>query len=51
MLWMGSLKQVCSFILLSAHVEVDLSLISERICAVNAALETPSVFYFHFLYD
>ncbi len=36
---MGSLKQVYSFILLSAHVEVDASLVSERICAVNAALK------------
>ncbi len=43
---MGSLKQVYSFILLSAHVEVDSSLVSERICFVNAALEN-----FHFLYD
>ncbi len=46
-LWMGSLKQVYSFILLSAHVEVDLSLVSERICAVKAALEN-SVSFFYF---
>ncbi len=42
--WMGSLKQVYSFILLSAHVEVDSSLVSERICAVNAALENTFTF-------
>ncbi len=41
---MGSLKQVYSFILLSAHVEVDSSLVSERICAVNAALENSFTF-------
>ncbi len=42
---MGSLKQVYSFILLSAHVEVDLTLvISERICAVNEALENSQFF-------
>ncbi len=47
---MGSLKH--SFILLSAHVEVDSSLVvSERICAVNAVLENCQFFYFHFLYD
>ncbi len=42
--WMGSLKQVYSFILSSAHVEVDLSLVSERICNVNAALENSFTF-------
>ncbi len=42
--WMGSLKQVYSFILLSAHVEVDSSLVSERICDVNAALENSFTF-------
>ncbi len=47
--WMGSLKQVCSFILLSAHVEVDSSLVSERICAVNAALEN-SISFFTFTF-
>ncbi len=46
---MGSLKQVCSFILLSAHVEVDSSLVSERICAVNAALEN-SISFFTFTF-
>ncbi len=49
---MGSLKQVFSFILLSAHVEVDSSLVvvvSERICAVNAALEN-SVSFFTFTF-
>ncbi len=35
---------VYSFILLSAHVEVDSSLVSERICAVNAALENSFTF-------
>ncbi len=45
----GSLKQVYYFILLSAYVEVDLSLVSERICAVNAALENSvSIFTFTF---
>ncbi len=47
--WMGSLKQVYSFILLSAHVEVDSSLASERICAVNAALEN-SISFFTFTF-
>ncbi len=41
---MGSLKQVYSFILLSARVEVDSSLVSERICDVNAALENSFTF-------
>ncbi len=41
--WMGSLKQVYSFILLSAHVEVDSSL-NMRICNVNAALENSFTF-------
>ncbi len=42
---MGSLKQFYSFILLSAHVEVDSSLVvSERICAVNAALDNPHAY-------
>ncbi len=45
---MGSLKQVYSFILLSAHVEVYSSLVSERICAVNAALENSIFFTFTF---
>ncbi len=46
---MGSLKQLYSFILLSAHVEVDLTLvISERICAVNEALENSFFFTFTF---
>ncbi len=44
---MGSLKQVYSFILLSAHVEVDASLVSERICTVNAALKN---FFFYFTF-
>ncbi len=35
----GGLDGVYSFQLLSAHVEVDSSLVSERICDVNAALE------------
>ncbi len=48
-LWMVSLKQVFSFILLSAHVEVDSSLVSERICAVNAALEN-SISFFTFTF-
>ncbi len=34
----GSLKQVYSFILLSAHIEVDSSLVSERICTVKGDL-------------
>ncbi len=42
---MGYLKQIYYFLLLSAHVEVDSSLVvSERIYAVNAALENSSVF-------
>ncbi len=45
-LWMGSLKQVYSFILLSAHVEVDSAL---RICTVNAALAN-SVSFFTFTF-
>ncbi len=46
-MWMGFLKQVYSFILLSAHVEVNSSLVvSERICAVNAALENFFTFTF-----
>ncbi len=48
-LWMVSLKQVYSFILLSAHVEVDSSLVSERICAVNAAFEN-SISFFTFTF-
>ncbi len=48
---MGSLKPVYLFILLSARVEIDSSLVSERICAVNAALENSvRFFYFHFPY-
>ncbi len=46
---MGSLKQVYSFILLSAHVEVDSSLVSERLCAVNAVLEN-SISFFTFTF-
>ncbi len=46
---MGSLKHVYLFILLSARVEVDSSLVSERICAVNAALEN-SVSFFTFTF-
>ncbi len=46
---MGSLKQVYSFILLSAHAEVDSSTVSERICAVNAALEN-SISFFTFTF-
>ncbi len=34
------------------NLEVDSCLVvSERICAVNAALENCQFFYFHFLYD
>ncbi len=46
---MGSLKQVYSFILLSAHVELDLTLvISERIRTFNEALENYFFFTFTF---
>ncbi len=40
----GWLDGVYSFILLSAHVEVDSSLVSERICDVTAALEKSFTF-------
>ncbi len=40
-----------SYIPLSAYVKIDLCLVvSERICAINAALAV-SFFYFHFLYS